>query len=155
MTSLSKPVPELPIKEVFFDSDALIAGSASPNGASFVLLQLSELGLIKGFTSKKVVEECLKNLQKKLPEALPVFEQIISYALKVVANPSNKETARYNNMAHEKDLPILAAALKIKAQFLVTFNTKDFYPKQELGLKVIEPGNLLKRIRIKLSELEG
>lgn len=147
-------MPELPITKVFFDSDALIAGSASPHGASFVLLQLSELGLVQGFTSKKVVDECCKNLQKKLTEALPAFEQIISYALKVVANPSNKETALYKDMAHVKDLPILVAALKIKAQFLVTFNTKDFYPKPELGLKVVEPGDLLKRIRIKLSELE-
>ncbi len=155
MISLPKPVPELPITEVFFDSDALIAGSASPKGASFVLLQLSELSLIQGFTSKKVIEECRKNLQKKLPEALPAFEQIISYALKVVANPSNKETAQYNNMAHEKDLPILVAALKIKARFLVTFNSKDFYPKPELGIEVIEPGDLLKKIRTKLSESEG
>ncbi len=150
---MPKPWPEFPVTEVFFDSDALIAGSASPDGASFVLLQLSELGLIKGFTSKKVVDECCKNLQKKLPGALPIFEQIISCTLKVVANPSNKETEPYNNMAHEKDLPILASALKIKAQFLVTFNTKDFYPKPELGLKVIEPGDLLKSIRSKLSKL--
>ena len=67
MTSLSKPVPELPIKELFFDSDALIAGSASPNGASFVLLQLSELGLIKGFTSKKSSRGMLQKSAKETP----------------------------------------------------------------------------------------
>jgi predicted nucleic acid-binding protein len=141
------------ITKVFFDSDALIAGSASRQGAAFILLQLSELGLIQGFTSIKVIDECRKNLNIKLPDAVPTFEQIISHALTVLENLSKKETAEYSKMAQKKDLPILAVAMKIEAHFLVTFNTKDFYPNPELGLIVLEPGELLKRIRAKLSEL--
>lgn len=143
------------ITKVFFDSDALIAGSASRQGAAFILLQLSELGLIQGITSPRVLEECRKNLHLKLPEALPAFEQIISHALTVLENPSKEEIAEYSKMAHKKDLPILTAALGIKAQFLVTFNTKDFYPDSELGLIVLEPGDLLKKIRHRLSELSS
>jgi len=139
--------------KVFFNSDALIAGSASTHGAAFLLLQLSELGLIQGFTSHTVIEECRKNLQKKLPDALPKFEKIISHTLKVVDNPARRQTAKYHKMAHEKDLPILGAALKTNAQFLVTFNTKDFYVEPELGLIILEPGELLKRIRLQLSHL--
>ncbi|MFQ5639598.1 MAG: PIN domain-containing protein [bacterium] len=143
------------IAKVFFDSDALIAGSASRQGAAFILLQLSELGLIQGFISPKVVDECLKNLHDKLPDALPSFEQIVSHALTVLENPSGEETAEYSKMAHQKDLPILTAALRIKAHFLVTFNTKDFYPDSELGLIVLQPGDLIKRIRLRLSELSS
>jgi predicted nucleic acid-binding protein len=138
---------------VFFDADAVIAGSASRQGAAFLLLQLSELGLIKGFTSEKVVNECRKNLRDKLPDAQPVFEKIISHALAVIEDPSNEEADDYREMAHEKDLLILAAALRINAQFLVTFNTKHFYPAPELRLEVLQPGDLLKRIRAHLSRL--
>jgi predicted nucleic acid-binding protein len=38
---------------VFFDSDVMIAGSVSTHGASFALLQLAELGLIKGTISER------------------------------------------------------------------------------------------------------
>jgi predicted nucleic acid-binding protein len=140
---------------VFFDADVLIAGSASREGASFILLQLSELGLIKGFTSPKVVDECRKNLSNKLPDAQPAFEQVLSTALTVQENPSEKEISNYRKMAHEKDVPILAAALKTDAQFLVTFNTKDFYPDREPGLEVLKSGDLLKKIRARLSGLAG
>lgn len=147
----------MPIKfavtKVFFDSDALMAGSASHRGAAYILLQLSELGLLNGFISQKVIDECLKNLHIKLPDAVPNFEQIISHAVTVLENPSGEESAKYGKMAHKKDLPILTAAIKIKAQFLVTFNTKDFYPNPELGVTVLEPGDLLERIRVRLSEL--
>ena len=81
------------IAKVFFDSDALMAGSASRKGAAYILLQLSELGLIHGFISQDVVYECRKNLQKKLPEALPTFEQIVSKALTVVESPANLRKA--------------------------------------------------------------
>lgn len=138
---------------VFFDADALIAGSASRQGAAFVLLQLAELGLIEGFTSQKVIDECRKNLHSKLPQALPHFEQIVLHALTVVNNPPKRQTAQYRQMAHEKDVPILVAALKTRTQFLVTFNTKDFYPHPNLGLIVLEPGELLKQVRRQLSRL--
>lgn len=141
------------IAKVFFDSDALIAGSASRQGAAYILLQLSELGLIQGITSQKVLDECRKNLQNKLPDALPTFEQIISHALTILDNPSQEEVVAFRKMAHKKDLLILTAAIKIHAQFLVTFNTIDFYPNPELGVTVLEPGDFLKRIRLRLSEL--
>lgn len=141
------------ITKVFFDSDALIAGSASRRGASFVLLQLSELGLIQGFVSKKVTEECYKNIQNKLPDALPNFEAIVNHAVEIAGNPSQKELKKYIHMADKKDVPILVAAIQVKADFLVTFNTRDFFPDSKTGLNVVKPGDLLKKIRIQLNEM--
>jgi predicted nucleic acid-binding protein len=138
---------------VFFDSDALIAGSASREGAAFILLQLAELGMIKGFTSQQVVDECRKNLFAKLPDALPAFEKILTSAITILENPSGKETANFEKMAHIKDAPILTAALKMSAHFLVTFNTKHFNPDPELKLRVLRPGDLLKEIRARFSRL--
>ena len=138
---------------VFFDADALIAGSASHEGAAFVLLQMSELGLIKGFTCQKAIDECRKNLQNKLPDALPAFEKCIATSIAILVNPTKKEAAQYKEMAHPKDCTILTSALQINADFLVTFNTKDFFPKPDLGLKIVKPGDLLKEIRAELSRL--
>ena len=138
---------------VFFDSDALIAGSASRQGAAFILMQLAELGLIKGFTSRQVVDECRKNLLAKLPDALPVFEKILSSALTITENPSASETAEFKTMAHIKDVSILTAALNLNAHFLVTFNIKDFTPDAGLNMRVMRPGDLLKEIRTLLTGL--
>lgn len=140
---------------VFFDADALIAGSASREGASFILLQLSELGLLNGLTCQQAVDECRKSLSIKLPDALPVFEQILSRALTVLGNPTEEEVSVYQKMAHRKDVPILTVAVTTGTRFLVTFNTKDFYPDHKLGLEVLTPGDLLKRIRARLSGLTG
>ena len=75
------------ISKIFFDADVLIAGSASQSGASFILLQLCELGLLHGITSEKVEAECRKNLRIKLPQAEPLFEQIVQHSLFVCPNP--------------------------------------------------------------------
>lgn len=100
-----------------------------------------------------MVDECRKNLHLKLPGAQPAFEKILSTSLTIAVNPSKEKMADYTNMAHKKDLPILVSAMQVNAQFLVTFNTKDFHSTRELGLKVEKPGDLLKEIRTKLSSL--
>ena len=147
--ALSFPVP------VFFDSDVMIAGSASTSGASFVLLQLAELGLIKGTISGQVLEECRRNLVAKLPDAVIPFEQIVARCVTVyedTASPAFKVPA--SDQADPKDASILAAALGAGARFLVTFNVKDYCPKPATPITVLRPGDLLDRIRSALSRLD-
>ena len=120
----------------------MIAGSASASGASFALLQLSELGLIKGYVFVQVIQECRKNLAKKLPSAIAPFEKIVQHSLSLASNQADK-----------KDVPILASALETKACFLVTFNVKDYWPPNTIGLEVLTPGELLSRIRLALNKL--
>ncbi len=119
---------KIPFIKVFFDADAIIAGSASKTGAAFVLLPLSELGLIQGFISQKATGECRKNLQFKLPHTMPSFEKIIESSLTLIDDPPEQKRELFSKMAHEKDVLILAAAAEIRAEFIVTFNTKDFLP---------------------------
>ena len=138
---------------VFFDSDAMIAGSASASGASFALLQLAELGLIKGFVSVQVLEECRKNLAKKLPDAIASFEKIVERCVTVgTAVPDEDSLSLLSSQAHKKDVSILASALETKASFLVTFNVKDYWPHDTTQLEVLTPGELLSRIRLALNK---
>lgn len=145
MTALNFPI------RVFFDSDVVIAGSASSSGASYLLLQLSELGLIRGIVSGQVLDECRRNIKAKLPAALPIFNKVIERALQIQPNPSQRWLSKVANQAHPKDIPILAAALRAKALFLVTFNVKDYKPLASLGIGIVQPGEMLQNIRENLS----
>jgi predicted nucleic acid-binding protein len=138
---------------VFFDADVLIAGSASKTGASFALIQLSELNIIQGITCDQVISECKRNLEKKIPEALEPFENIISRTITVSADPNKKECLKYTQMVHEKDLPILASAVQNHAKYLVTFNVKHYYPNPSTPIQVVQPKELLHQIRTILSDL--
>lgn len=144
----------LPFK-IFFDADALIAGSASQKGASFLLLQLCEVRILSGLTCRQVVAECRKNLQKKLPEAEPIFNEIVKRSLKIKENPTLDKQTKYRQMAHPKDLPILTSAITNRADYLVTFNTKHYFPDEEYNLAVLQPGEALQKIRLMLSHLES
>lgn len=144
---------KVPLLTIFFDANVLIAGSFSQTGASFLLLQLCELGLLKGLTCKQAIDECQGNIREKLPEAESVFEKIVIKSVEVLPNSTWGEMNKYQDMAHRKDLPILTVAVKAEANYLVTFDTEDFNPDPKLGLVVCKPGELLKQIRGKLTEL--
>lgn len=145
-------LPRWKLVVVFFDADALIAGAASQSGASCILLQLCELGLLRGITCEQVIAECRGNLKSKLPPAEPLFQEIVDKSLQVSPNPLLEDLEPWEGMAHEKDLPILVSAIEHKAQYLVTFNVRHYSPSN-VGLVVCPPGELLQQIRKLLSTL--
>jgi predicted nucleic acid-binding protein len=138
-------------RRVFFDSDTVIAGSASTTGAAHALLALSELGIVRGFVSAQVVDECRRNLEKKIPAALPALNAVIARSVEVQRSPSANWMAAASRHAHPKDVPILAAALQARASYLVTFNVKDFHPPRNLKIEILRPGEMLDKIRRDLS----
>jgi len=132
----------------------LIAGSAfkTHSSASYILLQLSELTLIEGLICPYVREEVERNLKEKLPHALPVFRALLRAALREVPDPPRASLKRLAGRADPKDLPVLAAAVLNGCRYLVTFNTGD-YPDPPEPLEVVEPGELVRRVREWLAEL--
>ncbi len=137
-----------PLK-VFFDSDVVIAGSFSQSGASHILLQLADLGVIHGYVSEQVIEECSRNILKKLPTAMEVFQSILELCFSDVVVPSDSALKKAAGQAHAKDTPILAAALEVQADVLTTFKTSDYYPR-EAPPEIMRPGDLLKFIQGKV-----
>ena len=146
--------PEPEKLRVFFDADVLIAGSAtrSPTSASHILLQLAELTLIEGLICPYVREEAERNLQEKLPQGLPVFRALLRTALREVPDPTKEELAAYEGRAEAEDVPVLATAAREGCAYLVTFNVRD-YPKPPEGLQVVEPGELVRRVRAQLARM--
>ena len=139
---------------VFLDADALLAAcaSSSEHGASLVILRLAEITLLEALTCDQVITEVQRNLEAKLPQALPVFQTIVSRCLRVLPDPSPADLARHAGLAHEEDLPMLVAALQAGCPWLITFNVRHFQPGCP-PVTVLRPGEFLLRVRDQLSHL--
>lgn len=137
---------------LFIDSNVLIAGSVSTHGASFVVLQLAELGIVTALISEQVMIEVERNLAIKLPAALPAFRTLVEVTLMRVPDPPPDMIAACARQADLKDAPILAAALQNKCRFLLTHNTRHFWPTGEYP-SVVTPGEFLVRLRFHLSAM--
>jgi hypothetical protein len=141
---------------IFVDADALFAGSASPSdyGASFVLLRMAEITLIDALSSRQVITEVERNLQVKLPSALPAFRLLVQRCLEVVPDPDDEVVHGHEGRADSKDLPILVAALREGCPWLITFNVRDYEPGHP-DITVLTPGEFLSEVRYLLGELGG
>jgi len=136
---------------VFVDADVLFAGAASSNeySASLLVLRLSELTIIDAITSEQAVNEAERNLQKKIPRAMPAFRHLVARSLKITAAPVKSELYDFRGMADAKDLPILVAAIKSGCGWLVTFNVRHFQPGHP-DITVLRPGEFVQRTREQL-----
>jgi len=130
----------------------LIAGAASTTGASHLLLRLAEFGILEGITTRLAQAEAERNLRAKLPRALPTFRALLREAIEVVDNPPLSTCAGFSTQAEVEDVPHLAAAVAQGCHYLVTFNTRHYRPVAET-IEVVEPGELLQRIRRHLAAL--
>jgi len=139
---------------IFIDADVLFAGAASPNehSASLVILRMAEITLIEAITSRQVITEAERNLQEKMPAALPAFQLLVRRCLKVVDDPTNDEIVAISQSADPKDLPILAAALREGCVYLTTYNIRHYYPGVE-NVTVLKPGDLVQQIRFLLAKM--
>jgi predicted nucleic acid-binding protein len=143
-----------PSLKVFVDADALFAGAAGPSahGASLVILQMAEITLIEAITCEQVITEVERNLTHKLPQALPLFRQLVSRCLRIVPDASEVMLADLQGRAHPKDLPILAAAVREECSWLVTFNIRHFRPGHS-DVVVLTPGDFVLAVRQSLLAL--
>lgn len=139
---------------VFVDADVLFAGAASPSqhSASLVVLRMAEITLIEALASRQVVIEAERNLQAKMPRALPAFRMLVQRCLQVVPDPTKDEVEEHAGRAHEKDLPILVAAVRENCPWLVTFNLSDYQPGHN-AITVLRPGGFLQEVRYLLGRM--
>lgn len=138
----------------FLDADVIFAGSAAPSvkGASYVVLRMSEITLLDCITSEQVITEVERNLEEKLPRALPEFRLLVKRCVQVIPDPAPEDLGAYAGQADPKDLPILVAAIREDCSHLLTFNTRHFNPAG--GRPVVQPpGEFLRTVRSQLTML--
>ncbi len=143
------------MRRIFLDSSVLIAACGSRSGASHAIILMAEIGLFKVLISQQVIEECERNITKKLPAALPIFQQILSVINpEIVANPAPSDIMRWASVIELKDAPILAAAISAQCDRLLSLNTKDFTPNvaKQSNLTLQTPSEFIQEIRAILTQ---
>lgn len=123
-------------------------------GASHVVLQLGELGIIEAGVPEQARIEAERNMAEKLPAALPAFRTLIELSCQPLRMVSAELAAELMDAreADPKDAPILAAALAAECRWLVTFNLRDYRTHR---ITVSEPGPFLAALRSELVALGG
>lgn len=137
---------------VFLDSSAFFAGVVSEGGAARELMKFAEMEIIEIAISEQGIAETEKALLKKSPLSLPNFQNLIIKTRPTIYKATKQESDKALYMiSHPADAPILAAAIKSKADFLATHNRKHFLDDPKVaelsGLKIGAPGDVLAWVR--------
>jgi predicted nucleic acid-binding protein len=133
---------------VFLDTSALLAGLASPRGASNVILTLAEAELLTLVMSEQVLVEAERNLKEKLPRAIPEYQRFLATCpLEKFADPPAGDVAKGREIIRPKDASIVMAAKNAQVDYLVTLNRKHFLDDPEVarrsGLRIGAPDEFL------------
>jgi predicted nucleic acid-binding protein len=141
---------------VFLDTSALIAGAVSPTGAAREVLRLAEARLIELVVSRQVLTEADRNLAAKLPAFLEEYHLLLRHLDPVIVDDPAPEAVREaGHVIHRSDAPILAAAKQAAADYLVTWNTRDFLAAKVrtwVPFPVMTPGEFLRAFREALAK---
>jgi len=133
---------------VFLDSNVLLSGLFSDTGAPRLILDILSIDLpvLKAVTGAYNLAEVEKNLQAKLPAAIPVFRSCLKLInIEIVPLPTKRDLLPLAGMTVEKDLPVIASALQGAADFLVTGDKKDLLriKKNRLPFSIVSPAEFL------------
>ena len=132
---------------LFFDSSCLIAAAGSPHGGSSLLLAICARGFLKGAVSHAVLAEAEGNILSNLKaQALIRYRQeILRIPLLVAPIPTTRELEQATPVAGEKDAHVLAAALRIGDEYLITLDKVLARRMQEaeLSITALSPGEFI------------
>lgn len=136
-----------------FDTNIWVAALRSRRGASFVLLQSLNRGLVTGAVSEALFLEYVDvlhretNLQNFWADSGEVDVVLAALASHMVPVPIYFTWRP--QLTDPDDEMVLDCAVNAQAEAIVTFNTQDFLPAARLfGLDVIRPGELVRRDKL-------
>lgn len=134
---------------IFVDSDVVISSLLSQSGAAYLLLSFTSFEFFISSLSKKEIEKVVGRLGIESN----MLKTLIGKNLEVVklsesVNEIKKSFNQY--VLDENDAHIVVGAKSAKADFLITYNIKDFKiekVKQDLGIVILTSGNFLQYLR--------
>jgi predicted nucleic acid-binding protein len=141
-------VAKNPPRSVFIDSSVLYAATFSGTGPARRLILKGLEGSVALAISDLVLEETKRNLAKNAPEALPYFSLFADLLSLQATRPTKAEVLRAGKIVHLKDAAIVAAAAKVKAEYLATHDVKHLLNQakaieQAYGITVLTPAEVL------------
>ncbi len=124
----------------------------SDTGASAALIRLADDSEIELIVSFYVLLETKTNFEQKFPQVLSLYAMFVDTIppVNVIAVDEQEvlETSRYTE---PKDAPVVAAAIKAHADYLVTLDKKHLLNQklvsQQSGLHIVTPKQALEAIR--------
>lgn len=137
---------------VFTDSSALFAAVVSSSGVARELLRLSLAGMITLVISPDVVTETRRNLGRKAPTTLSLFEQLFgALEFEMTADPTFEDVQDAASYVADKDAIITAAARNAAVDHLATFDRAHLIDPPEVGREsgstIATPGDIFGWIR--------
>lgn len=134
---------------VFLDANILFSAAKSQGAVRELLRRLEEAGHVL-CADAYVVEEARRNLALKGPEALAALGGLIA-AIEVALFRPCRLSAQVASLVHEKDRPVVAAAVRMRCQVLLTGDRTHFgslYGETLLGVVVHSPRSLAEWLRL-------
>jgi len=140
-------VPE-PKPRVFLDSNVIFSGLYSSRGAPAVILESFIEGQLVVVISQQVLDEVIRTIKEKLPEALPALRKLLLNAPpEILKDPAFEEAKHWSGLLDISDAAILAAAVAAKPDYLVT-GDRHFTDNPEIaeraGLRILTPAQFMK-----------
>ena len=146
---MPKPRKEGNPSKVFIDSSVFFAAVLSPSGGSFRIFREARKRDITLYVTLYVITEVKRGLKMKYPGTLPhFFSFFLHFPIKIIADPSHRSIQQYINLLPAEDAPILAAAVRAGATYLVTLDKKHFLNPLKsalLPVAVVTPGEFIEK----------
>ena len=134
---------------IFVDSDVVVSSLLSKLGAAYFLLNTKSLYLFISSLSKKELEIVIKRLGIKES----TLKTLIENNFEVTFLPESVFTIKKSFKQYVLDINdahIIAGAKAAKADFLITYNIKDYKIgkiQKDLKILTLTPGNFLQYLR--------
>ena len=98
--------------------------------------------------SQQVLEEVIRTIKEKLPEALPALKSLlVSMPPEVITDPKLEDIKRWTRRLSVADAAILAVAMLAKPDYFVTGDNhfiENSDISEETGLRIVTPAQFLK-----------
>lgn len=134
---------------IFLDANVLFSAAKS-DGAVRQLLTLLMEADHECWADSYVAEEARRNLAAKAPEGLRVLDALLARMHVAAANP-HPATFEATLAIPEKDRPVLAAAIRLQCEALVTGDRTHFgafYGKTLAGVTMHSPSSLAEALAV-------
>jgi putative PIN family toxin of toxin-antitoxin system len=136
------------VPQIVLDTNVLIAGLRSRNGASFRILQLLEKEVFEIHLSVPLVfeyEDVAKGLAKEISLTKRDVDDFLDYLCQI-ANLHEIFFLWRPFLKDPKDDMVLELAVTARCQYIVTFNIADFSGIQQFGIRAVKPRDFLRVI---------
>jgi hypothetical protein len=136
---------------VFLDSNVIFSGLYSPRGSPALILEHFVKGDISVVVSQQVLEEVVRTIKEKLPDALPVLRRLlISTPPEVTADPPLEDIKRRKKKLSIADAAVLEAAITARPDYFITGDNHfldDPHLAEGMDLHIITPAGFLKILK--------